>query len=79
VARAFPPERLRVELEHAREQGSSFTAAWQPAVRVALRQATDERRAWRQVFSSTRRAWMAAYYGAPGASDTLSRDAFPPD
>ena len=66
---------LRTELEHARENGVTFRSAWPPAMRVALRQATDEQRAWRLAFG-TRGAWRAAYVGRAGASDALNRDTF---
>ena len=80
MAAAFPPARLRVELEHAREQGSTFTAAWPDAVQVAL--ANERTRAkgdWRIALASTKAAWFAAYERSPGPGDRFSRESFPPD
>ena len=77
MAGAFPPARLRAELEHAREHGSTFGAAWEGAVQVAL--ANERTRAkgdWRIALASTKAAWHAAYNRRPGPGDSLS---FPSD
>ena len=81
MAGTDPTERLRVELEHAREDGVAFRSAWPDAVRAALADVRGprDRGAWKVAFSGTERAWHAAFTHAAGPADSFARELFPPD
>lgn len=79
VTGTFPPARLRAELEHARESGTAFSAAWSDAVQAALAGLHHDKTGWRTALNDTRRAWHAAYIRAPGPGDSLARELFPSD
>jgi hypothetical protein len=72
-ARTRPPDRAPVEalrrrLELARDAGDAFEVAWPTAIEatVAELRGRFERESWRVALDETRRAWEAAYAGAPG-------------
>lgn len=76
---AFPPARLRAELEHARQNGVTFRAAWPNAVTAALAGLHTDKTGWRTALSDTKEAWWCAYTGIPGPGDSFARELFPPD